>query len=285
MARPQKRGLDYFSLDVDIFEDDKLFDVQNEFGPLGEIIYLRLLCLIYRNGYYYQFESLDKLSAMLIKSIGNKWARDKQVVRQVILFLAKCNLFSSELMRENVLTSARIQKQYLEATGRRQPLKSYDYWIIEKNDNPLINAPKNAVSVVDNEVYVYNNPENVCNSTQRKEKEKKINKIDRSSVVKNLLIYLDTKLHVTSRGAAADFEYFLSSGMQEEVIKDAISEAEKRGKPYSYAQGIMRNRLEEGKLTMKDIERSNDNGGNGKPCSEHTEDSGETWGQLGVTLL
>ena len=285
MARPQKRGLEYFSLDVDIFEDDKLFDVQNEFGPLGEIIYLRLLCLIYRNGYYYQFESLDKLSAMLIKSIGNKWARDKQVVRQVILFLAKCNLFSSELMRENVLTSARIQKQYLEATGRRQPLKSYDYWIIEKNDNPLINAPKNAVSVVDNEVYVYNNPENVCNSTQRKEKEKKINKIDRSSVVKNLLIYLDTKLHVTSRGAAADFEYFLSSGMQEEVIKDAISEAEKRGKPYSYAQGIMRNRLEEGKLTMKDIERSNDNGGNGKPCSEHTEDSGETWGQLGVTLL
>ena len=285
MARPQKRGLEYFSLDVDIFEDDKLFDVQNEFGPLGEIIYLRLLCLIYRNGYYYQFESLDKLSAMLIKSIGNKWARDKQVVRQVILFLAKCNLFSSELMRENVLTSARIQKQYLEATGRRQPLKSYDYWIIEKNDNPLINAPKNAVSVVDNEVYVYNNPENVCNSTQRKEKEKKINKIDRSSVVKNLLIYLDTKLHVTSRGAAADFEYFLSSGMQEEVIKDAISEAEKRGKPYSYAQGIMRNRLEEGKLTMKDVERSNENGGNGKPCSEHTEDSGETWGQLGVTLL
>ena len=285
MARPQKRGLDYFSLDVDIFEDDKLFDVQNEFGPLGEVIYLRLLCLIYRNGYYYQFESLDKLSAMLIKSIGNKWTRDKQVVRQVILFLAKCNLFSSELMRENVLTSARIQKQYLEATGRRQPLKSYDYWIIEKNDNPLITAPKNAVSVVDNGVYVYNNLENVCNSTQRKEKENKVNKIDRSSVVKDLLIYLDTKLHVSSRGAAADFEYFLSSGMQGEVIKDAISEAEKRGKPYSYAQGIMRNRLEEGKLTMKDVERSNDNGGNGKPVPEHTEDSRETWGQLGVTLL
>ena len=285
MARPQKRGLDYFSLDVDIFEDDKLFDVQNEFGPLGEVIYLRLLCLIYRNGYYYQFESLDKLSAMLIKSIGNKWTRDKQVVRQVILFLAKCNLFSSELMRENVLTSARIQKQYLEATGRRQPLKSYDYWIIEKNDNPLITAPKNAVSVVDNGVYVYNNLENVCNSTQRKEKENKVNKIDRSSVVKDLLIYLDTKLHVSSRGAAADFEYFLSSGMQEEVIKDAIAEAEKRGKPYSYAQGIMRNRLEEGKLTMKDVERSNDNGGNGKPIPEHTEDSEQPWGQLGVTLL
>lgn len=75
MARPIKPGLEYFSLDVDIFEDDKIFDLQNEYGPLGEVIYLRLLCLIYKNGYYYRFDSLDKLAGLLIKSIGNRWAR------------------------------------------------------------------------------------------------------------------------------------------------------------------------------------------------------------------
>lgn len=74
MARPIKPGLEYFSLDVDIFEDDKIFDLQNEYGPLGEVIYLRLLCLIYKNGYYYRFDSLDKLAGLLIKSIGNRWA-------------------------------------------------------------------------------------------------------------------------------------------------------------------------------------------------------------------
>ena len=74
MARPIKPGLEYFSLDVDIFEDGKIFDLQNEYGPLGEVIYLRLLCLIYKNGYYYRFDSLDKLAGLLIKSIGNRWA-------------------------------------------------------------------------------------------------------------------------------------------------------------------------------------------------------------------
>lgn len=78
MARPKKKGLEYFPLDVDIFEDDKLFDVQNDYGPLGEIIYIRLLCLVYRNGYYYQFESLDKLAAMMIRSIGNRWTKGQK---------------------------------------------------------------------------------------------------------------------------------------------------------------------------------------------------------------
>lgn len=66
MGRNSKKGLLYFPVDVDIFEDDKLFDVQNEYGPLGEVIYLRLLCLIYKNGYYYRYDSIDKLAKMLI---------------------------------------------------------------------------------------------------------------------------------------------------------------------------------------------------------------------------
>ncbi len=92
MARPRKKGMEYFPLDADIFEDDKLFDVQNEYGPLGEVIYIRLLCLVYKNGYYYRFDSMDKLAAMMIKSIGNRWVRDKKTVTEVILYLAKINL-------------------------------------------------------------------------------------------------------------------------------------------------------------------------------------------------
>ena len=68
MARPLEPGLSYFPLDTGLFDDDKLFDIQNEFGPLGEVVYLRSLCLIYKNGYYFEFSSMDKLCAMLCSS-------------------------------------------------------------------------------------------------------------------------------------------------------------------------------------------------------------------------
>lgn len=174
MGRNSKKGLLYFPVDVDIFEDDKLFDVQNEYGPLGEVIYLRLLCLIYKNGYYYRYDSIDKLAKMLIRSIGNKWTRDKQVVVQVIPFLAKINLFSAELMQENVLTSASIQRQYLKCVERRQPLNEYPYWLLEKK--PSFAVSSNQISVYKKRISVYRNKENAYSGTQSKEKKIKENK-------------------------------------------------------------------------------------------------------------
>lgn len=173
MGRDRKAGLLYFPVDVDIFEDDKLFDIQNEYGPLGEVIYLRLLCLIYKNGYYYRYDSIDKLAKMLIRSIGNKWTRDKQVVVQVIPFLAKINLFSAELMQENVLTSASIQRQYLKCVERRQPLNEYPYWLLE--EKPSFAVSSNNISVYRNPFSAYRNKENVYSGTQSKVN-KKVNK-------------------------------------------------------------------------------------------------------------
>lgn len=173
MARPIKPGLEYFSLDVDIFEDDKIFDLQNEYGPLGEVIYLRLLCLIYKNGYYYRFDSLDKLAGLLIKSIGNRWARDKKAVKDVILYCAKCNLFSSELMQNNVITSRSIQLRYLKAKERNLP-KIEEYSLLEKStQGGLKSAPETPVNVAETPVIATETPVNVCNNPTKESKEKK----------------------------------------------------------------------------------------------------------------
>lgn len=174
MPRPRKKGLDYFPLDVDIFEDDKLFDVQNDYGPLGEIIYIRLLCLVYKHGYYYQFESIDKLAAMMIRSIGNRWAKDKKTVKEVILYLAKINLFSAELMHRNVITSRSIQERYLLAVERRQS-KIEEYNLLEKNDfhEGLLSVPENPVSATLTNVSVAETPINVNSNATKESKEKK----------------------------------------------------------------------------------------------------------------
>lgn len=165
-------------MDVDIFEDEKLFDVQNEYGPLGEAVYIRLLCLVYKNGYYYRFDNLDKLAAMIIRSVGNRWARDKKTVKEVILYLAKINLFSAELMQRNVITSRSIQERYLFAVERRQSTIE-EYNLLEKSDlqEGLLNAPKNQINAAETNVNVAETPINAGSnptkeSRQNKSKEK-----------------------------------------------------------------------------------------------------------------
>lgn len=234
MSRPLKEGIDYFPLDVDIFEDDKLFDVTNEFGPVGEVIYLRLLCLIYKNGYYYKFDSLDKLASMLIKSIGNRWIRDKQSVKQVIPFLAKCNLFSSELMQENVLTSASIQRRYLKATERRQTMNNLKYWLLkeevkeEKTDNLLLTDVKNSINVHNNSINVCNNSQNVNDNEQRKEEKSKVKKSkvkERKERFKSLFSHKDISLDfeeekILSDISDKDFEVFIKCIKESDFLKD-----------------------------------------------------------------
>ncbi len=183
MARPLKKGLDYFPLDVDWFDDEKLIDVQNNFGPLGEVIYIRLLCLIYKNGYYYEFASMDRLCAMMIRSIGSRWVRGKHTVEQVILQLAESNLFDMELVRSGVLTSVGIQRRYLKAVERRQ-CNIDKYWLLEKNEIPPVgeSMPKNNDNATETEVSVYNNSVNVGNKCIKESKGKKSKLNDIESV-------------------------------------------------------------------------------------------------------
>lgn len=228
MARPIKTGLDYFPLDVNIFDDDKLFDVQQEFGPLGEIIYLRLLCLIYKNGYYYKFDNLDKLSLRLIKSIGSKWVRDKNTVKQVIPFLAKSNLFSTELMQENVLTSESIQRRYLKATERRQQ-NIERYWLLETSSG-LLKEPNNLINVDNNLINVDSNLINVDNSTQSKAKESKVNKskVKQSKEQKteensDLISEIENRLIIEpDKGFRTQINNFIASGITEDTIRQAL---------------------------------------------------------------
>jgi hypothetical protein len=178
MARPLKEGLAYFPLDTDFFGDDKLFDIQNEFGPLGEVIYLRILCLIYKNGYYYEFSSMDKLCALLIRSIGNRWTRGKRSVEQVILQLAECNLLSSELVQSGVLTSVGVQKRYLKVTERRR-INTDKYWLLGDSKNQesgeaLESAPKIEVSATETGVIVTETPI-IDSNNDTKEKKSKVN--------------------------------------------------------------------------------------------------------------
>ena len=68
MARPIKKGLSYFPKDVDYYEDFKIMDLMNEYGPLGQTIYDVVISMIYREGYFLEFKNFEQLRTFRLKS-------------------------------------------------------------------------------------------------------------------------------------------------------------------------------------------------------------------------
>lgn len=177
MAAPVKMGLAYFPFSTALFDDLKLIDVQLKYGPVGEVIYLRLLCLIYENGYYLEAD-LDVVAAKIIKSIGSRWVSNKKLVVQVIHSLADAGLIDKDLLAKGVLTSGSIQKRWLEALKRRR-VQIDKYNLIDvvekKNDREALeSAPTPPNSCNNNPSNCNNNPSS-CNNNPpiKKSKEKK----------------------------------------------------------------------------------------------------------------
>ena len=107
MARPIKQGLDYFPFDVDFFNDEKIFAIAGEFGIKGEITTVKLLCAVYRNGYY--IEWTEMLKYKLLKELPGVSA---DLLDQIIKRLVKWDFFDKGLFdSDSILTSIGIQRR------------------------------------------------------------------------------------------------------------------------------------------------------------------------------
>ena len=199
MARPLKTGLDYFPFDVDFHDDFKIMDLLNEYGPLGCMIYEITLCKVYKNGYYLEV-SLEKLATQIIRIIGNRWIKEKNLVLQVILYCADIGLFDHALLTQSVITSVGIQRRYSEVTVRNKVNKS-KYWLLEKENvhAALESAPFDDVSVTKTPVSVTKTPVSATETQQKKSKlnESKLNKTARAREAFSLLLDDGQKLTVS----------------------------------------------------------------------------------------
>lgn len=157
MARgaPNKRGLDYFPKMLNFYDDDKIFDLMDEYGPMGVTIYDVILTIVYSQGYFAEL-SKDKLSRMVIRKIGNKWIKNQRVVVQVIDYCADLGLFDKALLAQNIITSEGIQRRYHKIAVKlmKRQLYSEKYWLLEKEEKeePLLNSPQNRISSEENQI-------------------------------------------------------------------------------------------------------------------------------------
>lgn len=163
MARPAKKGLDYYPSDTNRRNDFKIMDLLNQYGPLGYTIYDFCLQYVYENGYFLDVP-LQQVCLTLCRDIGAKWIKNKNLVGQVIDYCADIGLFDKDLLRQNVMTSVGIQRRYDSVTVRNKVDKS-EFWLLGKEncEAALINAPKNGVSAT-------NMPQIKVNKIKEKEK-------------------------------------------------------------------------------------------------------------------
>lgn len=138
MARPKKTGIEYFPFDIDMFEDEKVLPVSVEFGAKGESVVVRVLCAIYREGYFVQWSEGLKFK------IANQAKVSEGLVSDVVAKLVKYHFFNEGIFNQHqVITSAGIQKRWKEATRKRVDPDEKEFWLLEKNE---VSGGRNDVS-------------------------------------------------------------------------------------------------------------------------------------------
>ena len=159
MGRPVKEGLDYFPVDIDMDDDDKIELIEAKHGIVGFGIVVKLLMRIFRNGYFYQWTEKEQL--LFSKRVG----MPIDTVTAIVGDAAHWNFFDPGMLKKHsILTSKGIQKRYLLATKRRQQVEIIkDYLLLSRI---CLNEHNNLI-IVDI------NGENVSNGTQSKVKESK----------------------------------------------------------------------------------------------------------------
>lgn len=245
MGRRPKKGLHYFSKDVDYYDDFKIMDLMNEYGPVGQTIYDVILCIVYREGYYIEIPP-DKLAMMVVRIIGNRWIKNKDFVLQVIYYCADIDLFSKSLLLRNIITSAGIQRRYADVTVRNKVNKE-EYWLLE-NDQASFSASKNkikssesAVSATEMQINDTDIPQKKSKVNKTKEKKSKGEESKEETGGGALFrLFEDCGFQITSH--AAEELIILSEEYTEAWVMEAIKRSADRGKKsLAYIRGILNN--------------------------------------------
>ena len=108
MARPKKRGLDYFPVDIDIFSDRKTVLLMSVYGGEGFQLYMYYLCMIYREGYFITIEDEDDFQI-----IASQLNTEMDKVKEMTLYMVKKGLFDKGLFENRgILTSKGVQRRF-----------------------------------------------------------------------------------------------------------------------------------------------------------------------------
>ena len=131
MARPKKKGLDYFPFDTWFFGDVKIKRLITRYGTKGVAVYIWLLCAIYRNGYFIRYDE------DLILDISDDLRMSENATKEVVSFLLSRSLFDPGLAKsDKVITSRSVQSRFQEVKKSSRSVVEVEgkFWLLEKDE-------------------------------------------------------------------------------------------------------------------------------------------------------
>ena len=128
MARPKKQGLDYFTCDVNMYQDIKIRKLIRYKGVQAVSVYQILLCQIYAVGYYLKWD--DDLP-FIISEVSDL---QEDYINDVISYALSIGLFDQTVYDENkVLTSHGIQERFFDfcSVAKRKVSSDSPYLLVD----------------------------------------------------------------------------------------------------------------------------------------------------------
>ena len=167
------KGIPYFPTPANFFDEEIMELLEAKFGVLASYIVLRLLCKIYKEGYYISWGKEQSL--IFIRKVGG--GIKEEIMEKVMELLLEKGFFHKETYEQyGVLTSERIQEVWFEATTRRKIDFSQLPYILENRKKK--GKRKEDVNEENADIFPTQedvNPENDDISGQTKLKETKLN--------------------------------------------------------------------------------------------------------------
>lgn len=130
-----KIGLSYFAVDTDIFQDRKIKQLKRNFGCPGIAILFYLLAEVYRDkGCGLEWDENTVLD--VADYLGVK----ETLVDEVVKYCGAVGLFDATLLTSGIITSAAIQRRYVEMSKRakRTTIEIPEKWRIITEDSTNI---------------------------------------------------------------------------------------------------------------------------------------------------
>ena len=294
MARPFKQGIDYFPFDVELLSDRKLRRPKNKYGYLASVIYLALLCLIYKDkGYYldYSEDMREDIQLDVLEFLQGKFQPTTETVGEVIEDLVACGLFSRDLFSKNIISSHRLQCTYYKATADRKAVNiDWNKWLLKENEmrelcsrhiilNNFINRPKNEVNPPNKTVNQSNNTQSKINKSKQKEsKESKPAAavyFDNTELNQLFLEYLDIRKVIKAANTERAVTLLLNKlkPYNDAVKKEAIEAAIMGSWKSVYPESIVKNSKGKKAKANGEVQISDDR----KKIYEELDEQDEAW--------
>ncbi len=129
------KGLKSFSISTDFFASPEMQRISSDFGARGELVVLRILALVFANGYYMH-------ENVAVASLVSQTNFKENFIREVIMGLISCRFFNKEVANSfQVLTSEFIQREYFKQANKNKRVKKDDLPFLLYTDNAFIKNP------------------------------------------------------------------------------------------------------------------------------------------------